>query len=64
MADRAVLAGGVAALEDNQQRSSIFGVHQVLEVAELDGQLAESFLGLFAIEALWFQLGVDLVEID
>ena len=64
MADRAVRAGGVASLEDDEQRSSIFRVHEVLEASEFGCQLPEFLLGLVAIKALGFEVGVDLVETD
>jgi hypothetical protein len=64
VADGAVLAGGVTSLEDNEERSTIFRVQKVLEVAELIGQLTKTLLGLVAIQALGFEVGVDLFEID
>ena len=40
-ADRAVLAAGVGALQDDQHLEATVGVEQVLEVVELDGELGD-----------------------
>jgi len=64
VADGSVLAGGVTSLKDHQQRSTIFRVHEVLEVAEFIGQHAEPLLGLVTIQPHGFEAGVNLIEID
>ena len=49
VADRAVLAGGVHALQHQQQRAAVLGVEPVAQVVQFGDVFVEFGLGLFLI---------------
>ena len=64
MVDGAVLAGGVPALQADQQRALALGVHQVLQVAQLLGVGLDLGQGVLVGLVLVLEAGVDLAQID
>ena len=60
----AVLAGGVDALHDDEQRMLLLGIEEVLEMGEL-GDIVGEFLGCFRLGVvLAAPGGVDVLETD
>ena len=64
VADRAVLAGRVHALQHQQQRAAIFGVEAVAEIVELGDVLIELGLHHFALFEPAGIVGVEIAEPD